>query len=195
MAFYILLTSALLQLLGGILYIKTMIYGGTKVNRVPWFLVAFSAFVATGAALYEGATWSVLPGVMAGFAPCLILIAFFTVPNAYWKSSGLDYFCGFLSLLALTLWVYTHNGIIGLILAILADVLASIPLVIKAWKHPETESSAEFLAALLSSAASLFVIGSWNIAEWGFSLYLVFMCSLLTFSVERKRLRKFLYRG
>ncbi len=187
MSIYILILASIVQLIGAGLYIRSMITGSTKPNRVPWFLVAFAAFVATGVAVYEGVRWAVLPGFMSGFGPFCIFVASFVIPEAYWKSTKFDYFCGFLSLLGVMLWLGMDKGALALIAAISSDFLATVPLLIKAWKFPETESSVEFLTTFFAATVGLFVIQSWRFVEWGFLVYLVVISSVLVFAVERKR--------
>lgn len=186
MALYLLFLAAFIQLCGAFRYIYTMKYGDTKVNRVPWFLVALSGFVATAAALYEGARWAILPAFAASFGPFCIFVASFLVPGALWKSTWFDCFCGALSLLGISLWIGTHNGTVALILAIFADLCAALPLVLKTWRYPETENISEYAANVLSGFVGLFVIQSYHVTEWGFSVYLIVICSILVFNVKRR---------
>lgn len=186
MALYLLFLAAFIQLFGASRYIYTMKFGNTKVNRVPWFLVSLSGFVATAAALYEGTRWAILPAFLASFGPFCVFLASFLVPGSLWKSTWFDYFCGALSLLAIAIWIMTRDGTGALILAIFADLCAALPLVSKTWRHPETENISEYAANLLSGFIGLFVIQSYHVTEWGFSVYLIAICSILVFNVKRK---------
>jgi hypothetical protein len=47
--------------------------------------------------------------------------------------------------LALILWWITKEPNIAIMLAILSDILAAIPTLVKTWKFPETESGVLFV--------------------------------------------------
>ncbi len=69
MAKYFLILGLIIQFSGALLYIRGMMRGSVKVNRVPWVFIAIAAFVGTSAAAYEGARWATLPKFMSGFGP------------------------------------------------------------------------------------------------------------------------------
>jgi hypothetical protein len=71
----------------------------------------------------------------------MVIGASFYNPHAYWKIEKLDYICGIFSLLALLLWVITNEPLVAIIFAIISDILASIPTIIKAWKFPKSETT------------------------------------------------------
>ena len=99
----------LIQLIGVFFYIKGMIYGTTKPNRVTWFIWALAPLIATWLAWQAGAGLSILPVFMAGFNPILVLIASFVIKQGYWHITRLDIVCGILALISLVLWVLTNN--------------------------------------------------------------------------------------
>ena len=77
---------------------------------------------------------------MAGFLPLLIFLSSFVNKNSYWKLKKLDYICLALAVLALILWKITNNPLLAIIFSILADFFAALPLIIKIYKFPETET-------------------------------------------------------
>ena len=185
---YLVFLGAFVQLLGGAVYIKNTIWGETKPNRVTWFLWMLAPYIGTAAAIADGVSWAVLPVFMTGFVPMLILLASFVNKKAYWKLGTFDYVCGASAVLALVLWFITAQPVVGVIFAIIADGMAALPTIVKAWGHPETETGAAYATALFGAATTFFAVQTWAFSEYAFSLYLVFITSVILFVMYRKRL-------
>jgi hypothetical protein len=185
---HIVLLGTIANLLGGYSYIRATLQGTTKPNRVSWLLWAAVPMIATIAGLASGVTWAILPVFMAGFIPLLVFIFSFVNKNAYWKLGPLDYSCGAISVLALILWVLTKQPGIAILFAIIADALASIPTIVKAWKNPETESGGPFLGGMISQITGLIAAQTGAFTEIGFTIYLISVNAILLFSIYRRKL-------
>lgn len=129
--------------------------------------MAFVAEIQKGVGLRSLMTFS------AGFNPALILIASFFNKKAYWKLDKLDYVMGGLALLGIILWQITGEGNVAIVFAILADGLAAIPTIVKAYSNPETESPKIFLLGIVNATIALLTIDTWSFAHWGFPAYIV----------------------
>lgn len=184
---YLVLLGVTVQLLGIFYYIKEMLKGNTKPNRVTWLLWAVAPLIGTAAAISNGVRLSVLPVFMTGFGPLLVFIFSFANKNSYWKLGKFDYFCGFFSVLALVLWGITKEPVIAIIFAIASDGFAAIPTLIKAWNYPETETASTYLAGLFSALTSFVAIKIWNFSSVAFPMYIVILTISLTVFVYRKR--------
>jgi hypothetical protein len=179
--------GACIGLIGALSYAKDTLFGNTKPNRVSWVLWCIAPMIGFAASLSAGAAWAALPTFIAGFGPMLILIASFANKKAYWKLEKVDYLCGLFSLLALVLWVVTKDPILAIIFAIVADALASIPTILKGWRHPETESRSAYIGGLVSSLSAFSVITAWTFPEYAFPAYLVLVNMTLLFPLVWKR--------
>lgn len=186
---YAVIFGALVSFGGSLSYIRATLRGETKPNRITWLLWAIAPMIATAAALLEGVRWAVLPVFMSGFGPLLIFLASFVNKNAYWKLERFDYFCGFLSVLALILWAITRDASVAIIFAIASDGLAAAPTLIKLWKFPETESVFAWYGGLFSALTGFLAIKTWNFASYGFAVYLVVINIVLILSFYSKKIR------
>lgn len=184
---YLVVVGAVVQLVGIASYIRATVRGETKPNRVSWLLWSIAPMIATAAALSDHVTWAVLPVFMSGFGPLLVFIASFANKNSYWKLERFDYWCGVFSLIALILWMITKNPLVAIIFAIMSDLLAGIPTLIKAWARPETERSEPYVAGVFNSATSFAAIRVWTFSSYGFAAYLVVMNILLTTAALHKK--------
>ena len=180
------LLGAAIFLFGSIGYLLETIQGKVKPNRVTWFLWALAPLVAFTAQIKQGVGIQSLLTLMAGLIPLVIFFASFINKNAYWQIGRLDIICGIFSILGLVLWWITKVGNVAIAFAILADLLAALPTVIKSYKEPETENYILYFANAISAAITLFTIKMWNFATYGFPLYLLIVCALLTLLIRFK---------
>lgn len=174
LAHWLVILSAVLSLSGSFAYIRDMFRGKSKPNLVTWGLWAFAPLIATGAALSASAdVWATVRIFMSGFGPLLVFIFSFLTPQSYWKLSGIDYVCGTLSLIALVAWLVASAPLLAILLAATADLFATLPTVIKAWKFPETETVYTYFIGLFTASIVIPAIPVWNIENSAFQIYLL----------------------
>lgn len=123
---------------------------------------------------------------IVGFNPLLIFLASFINKKSVWKITKLDLICGGLSFAGLLLWLVTQVGNIAILFAILADLLAGIPTVIKAYREPETENYHAFFFGVINAAITLLVIKTWDFAHYAFPIYIFAICALLVLLIRFK---------
>ena len=174
LAHWLVVLSAGLSLSGSFAYIRDMFRGKSKPNLVTWGLWAFAPLIATGAALSASADiWATVRIFMSGFGPLLVFISAFLAPQSYWKLSFFDYACGILSLVALVSWLGADSAMLAILLAAIADLLATFPTIIKAWKYPETETVYTYLIGLFTASIVIPAIPVWNIENSAFQIYVL----------------------
>lgn len=171
--------GAFLNLIGSVNYVYNTIKGKTKPNRVTWFLWALAPLIAFSAMISEGIGRSAVMTFMVGFGPLMVFIASFVNRKSVWKITKFDFVCGVLSLIGLALWAVTKNAALAILLSIVADGLALLPTLIKAWTNPETESHLVFMNGALSAFITMLTIKTWTFAEGAFPVYIFVVCTLL----------------
>ncbi len=187
--YYIIIFTTFLSTFTGIIYIKNTLKWQTKPNRITWGIWATAPLIASIAMYFsQGFNWNILPVFMAWFMPLLIFLSSFVNKKSYWKLHTFDYICLFSAILALVLWWITNNPLLAIIFSILADFFAALPLIIKIYKIPETETVSPFIAWLFANLSAFLVITEWKIEEYLFSLYLVIICSVLILAYFWKRI-------
>ena len=185
---FLVVVAAFATLLAALAYIRSMLKGHAKPNRVTWLMWSIAPFTATAAAVSNGVTWAAVPVFMSGLAPFLIFMASFFIRRTYWRLTSFDYLCGVLSALAIVLWFLTDNPNVAIVFAIVSDAAAATPTLIKAWRTPETESHWPFAIGVFAPLTSFLVAPIWTFSELAFPTYLVAVNVLLVFSVSRRRI-------
>jgi hypothetical protein len=181
------------NLIGSISYVIATLQGKTVPNRVTWLLWALAPLIAFSAELDKGVGLQALMTFMVGFGPAMVFIASFINSKSVWKLTTFDFMCGGLSLAGLVLWLVTQEGNIAIGLSILADLLAALPTVVKAYKAPETENWHIFLFGAISAGITLLTIDSWDFAHYGFPLYIFLICVGLFVLIKTKLGQKLLF--
>jgi len=179
--------TILISLFGGFFYIRDTLRGVTRPNRVTWLLWAVIPAIAVVIQIRSGVGLSVIPVIMSGATPFLVFLASFANKNAFWKITQLDIVCGVLSVIAIILWLGVRQPILALIFAILADFLAGVPTVVKAWKFPETETGTVFVLSLFNAIIGFLVLKEWTFTFYSFGIYLFTMNASLIFCIYRRK--------
>lgn len=176
--------GALLNLFGSSGYAIDTIKGKTKPNRVTWFLWALAPLIAFAAELGQDVGIQSLMTFMVGFGPALIFAASFVNKKSFWNITRLDIACGVLSLIALILWKLCGAGDVAILFSLLADTLAGIPTLLKAYRDPQSESVCAYRNGALSAGITLLTIKHWNFATFAFPLYILTTCVIFVALIQ-----------
>ncbi len=157
--YYISYITIVLGLLGAISYIKEIFYGKTKPNIITWIFWSIAPLVGVFINYKSGIPVPLLLSTfIAGVSPLLVVIASLIKNNAYWNITKFDIICGIFSALAMILWVTTQNSVLSLSFAILADLVAGIPTLIKSWTHSDSESHGPYSMGIMNQIITFLII-------------------------------------
>ncbi|MFA5773378.1 MAG: hypothetical protein WC908_01755 [Candidatus Paceibacterota bacterium] len=182
--------------IGSFFYIRDTIRGKTKPNRVSWIFWMIAPFVGVYIGYKSGVSLPLLASTFAaGFCPFLVLIASIFNKNSYWKTTKFDILCGILSLIAIIIWVTTKNGAISITFAVLADLFASIPTIIKSWKHSETENIGPYSFGTINQIITILAISKFSFLNLIFPIYFILDNIIIILGVKRKSIFKLITRN
>ena len=173
--------------LGGYYYLYETIVGKSQPNRITWLLwgiFPMVIFVAQRAQDVEGISWT---SFVAGFTPLLIVAASFFNKKAYWKSELRDYYLMAAAIIGTILWYFTNNPNLALLFSLVADILASIPTVIKSYRFPRSESWIAYLISTFGFGICLLSVKTFNFESTAFVAYVVILNGTLAILSSRSR--------
>jgi len=165
---------------GALAYLIETVKGKVRPNRVSFLLWSVIPMIAFFAQIRQGIGMEALMTFSTGFLPFTVFIASFFNKQAEWKLTMFDLICGILSLLGLILWMITKVGNIAIFFSIVADALAAIPTIRKAYKYPETEIAWPWIATVTGVVLTLLTLSTLTFANSGFILY-IFAVNLLIY--------------
>lgn len=180
--------AVIVNLIGYFWYVKNMVLENTKPNLVSWFIWMFTPFIGIFFQIRAGATLSVLPILMGGFLSLVIIFISLFRKNAYWKINSFDIICGIISLIALILYVFTHNLSISILFAIISDALAYFPTILKSWNFPNTETGLLYTTGIISNVLGLLIIKMWIFPIYSFGISVIFFNSIVLFCIYREKI-------
>jgi len=171
--------GTLIGAVGSIAYLVDTVKGKVKPNRVSFLLWSIAPFIAFAAQIKQGVGLEALMTFSTGFLPLMTFMASFVNKKAEWKITRFDVICGLLSILGLALWLITKVGNVAILFSIVADGLAAVPTIVKAYKYPDTELAWPWIATVVGVVLTLFTIKDWSFANSGFIIYILIADALI----------------
>jgi hypothetical protein len=178
--------GAIIGSLGGLFYLYETIVGKAKPNRVTWLLwglFPMIIFVAQRAQGVEGLSWATFA---AGFNPFLILLASFLNKQAYWRTEPRDYYLMVAAVVGIVLWAITDNPNLALLFSLLADFLAGLPTLLKAYRYPQTESWKAYAISTVGFGMAMLAIPRFTFENYAFISYIFVLNALLAVFASRR---------
>ena len=172
---------------GSLAYLVDTVKGKVKPNRVSFLLWSIAPFIAFAAQIKQGVGLESLMTFSTGFLPLTVFIASFVNKKAEWKVTKFDVVCGVLSVVGLILWLVTKVGNVAITFGILADALAAIPTIVKAYKYPDTEIAWPWIATVFGVVLTLLTLSELTFANSGFIIYILIVNTLI-FSLVQFRI-------
>lgn len=157
--------------IGTLSYVIGTLQGKIRPNRVTFFVWSIAPFVAFLAQVSKGVGVQSWMTLSVSIFPLSVFAAALINRRAYWKLNARDLACGALSLVGLALWYITKEGNIALLFSVLSEGLATLPTVLKAYSHPDTEQAWPWMASVISGVLTLVTITSWDLAHFVFPLF------------------------
>jgi hypothetical protein len=176
---YFVFVGTLLNVVASLGYLVKTLQGKVKPNRVSFFMWSIAPSIAFAAEIGQGVGLVSIQTLSAGVLPFFIFLASFVNKKARWEVERFDLICGALSVIGLIIWGITRVGNIAIVFSILADGLAALPTLRKAYHYPETEIAWPWTVTALGMGISLLTIKDWTFANYGFVLYLFLVTSLI----------------
>ena len=174
--------GTLIGAVGSLAYFIDTVKGKVKPNRVSFLLWSIAPFIAFAAQIKQGVGLESLMTFSTGFLPLTVFIATFVNKKAEWKLTKFDLICGALSIIGLILWLITKVGNVAIFFSIVADGLAAVPTLVKAYKYPDTEIAWPWLATVFGVVLTLLTLNEWTFANSAFIVY-IFIADTMIFSL------------
>ncbi len=181
------IVGTLIGAAGSVAYLIDTVKGKVKPNRVSFLLWSIAPLIAFFAQINQGVGLEALMTFSTGFLPFTVFIASFINKQLEWKLTRFDLICGVLSLMGLVLWIITKVGNVAILFSIVADGLAAVPTIVKAYKYPDTEIAWPWIATVFGVILTLLTLSTLTFANCGFILYILGI-NILIYSLVEFRL-------
>ena len=169
---------------GSVVYLVNTVKGRVRPNRVSFLLWSIAPLIAFFAQIKQGVGLEALMTFSTGFLPLTVFIGSFVNKQAEWKLTRFDLACGILSLVGLALWMITRVGNVAIFFSIVADGLAAIPTIVKAYRYPDTEIAWPWISTVVGVILTLLTLSTFTFANSGFIMYILAVNTLIFVLVQ-----------
>jgi hypothetical protein len=184
---YFILPTAILAAVGIVHYLYLAFKGKVKPNSVSWFFWGFSPFIAHMIMLSEGVKFiDSIPIFLAWSLNSLVFLTSIFNKNANWKLNNTDYIFAISAVASLIFWQALDNPFLALLFAIIGDICAGIPTLIKCWKYPETESLSAYLLPMPNLLVGLLVLPAFTFYNAAYTTWILFSNFLKVSFISKK---------
>lgn len=170
---------ALLAAAGGLLalaaivpYVRDILRGTTRPNAVSYSIWAFLILIAIGAQISAGTSWSIvmLVGDFIGTSTVVVLC---WLGYGYKRYGPIEWICFGIAIIAVVAWQLARQPVLAISFAIVADAMAAIPTLVKAYRDPWSEHPDAWLIVAVGALLSIFSSTIFNAANLLFPSYLL----------------------
>lgn len=163
--------SVVLEVGSLIPYLRSMARGDTRPNAVSfglWTVLQAIAFTAQASA---GASWSlIVVGVLTGST---LLITILALTGAGYRKYGLvDWLCLVSAIIAIIAWQVTGDPVAAIVFAIIGDICAVTPTIVKTYREPHTEHAGAWGLITLGTFFGALSTEKIDAANLAFPIYL-----------------------
>lgn len=156
------IVATILGIIGAIPYIYDTYRKKTKPHRVAWFLFLILSIIALTSQFALGARESLIFYTWFVVNNTIIFSLSMRKKGGYGDVSKLNIFCLALALLAIVVWKTTDSPLLALICVLIADGIGALLVLVKAYKHPGTETTIMWVLGSIASFLNLLAVGSWK---------------------------------
>ncbi len=164
--------AVVLRLVAGLSYVVATWRGIVRPNPVSWLFWGLTPLVAFAAQLQDGVAPQAWVTLALGTSPLLVFVVSMG-RQTHWRVGRFDALCGGSAAVGVVLWQVTDDPALALLFSILADMLAAVPTLMKAYSAPHTERSFPYFITMSSMTVALLTIDDWEFIECTFLLYIL----------------------
>lgn len=169
----LILIAVTVRFFGSLAYAWAVIKGRAKPNPVSWFFWAITALIVFFAQINSGVGWSALVSFVLGVGPLIVfgLSLKYSIERSQFTPS--TRVCGLLASLGVVLWLSTNDPILAIFFSIFADISASLPTVLKAYRQPKSEVVFPYALSVFSMGLTLVGLTDWRVSSFIFPAYIL----------------------
>lgn len=176
------LLAGVLSTIAFIPYMIDTVMGRTRPERATWFIWSVVASLAMGSQIYEGADQSLwFVGVQVSATVVIFLMSIRLGYGVYFSTRNINLFG--LSMVGILIWYIADNAIFMLIITTAISTLGGSVTVIKAYKHPGSETLSTWIISLIAAFFAILSVGKLDAALLIYPVYLYILYSSIVVAI------------
>ncbi len=170
--------AGLLSFSAYLLYIKSMVWGQCRPNRMTWLTLTAIGFGVAISYYASGARQTIWIALAYFIGPLMISIFSFKYGEGGWGK--LEKLCLLGVVISLLLWWVFKSALVALVVNLLIDFFALIPTIAKSISRPKGEDRVAWAVVVVASFINLFALEQWIFSLVIFPLYLIITDTFIT---------------
>lgn len=171
--------------IGSIPYLRDIWRRSTVPHRGSWFIWSVIEVVAVESQRADGARWSMIPLVTQAAGTCVVFAL--SLPLGTGGVSRVE-----LALIALAGggvlgWFMADEPVIATACVIIADFIAALMMLPKAWRYPHSETTSTFALSSLGGVMTVGSVGVLSLPLLIYPVYFFFINAILTLLICYRR--------
>ncbi|HEX4686035.1 MAG TPA: hypothetical protein VH228_04585 [Nocardioides sp.] len=185
-------TTATFALLGAVLgaaesvpYLRDTWRRSTTPHRGSWLIWSVIEVVAVESQRADGAQWSLLPLVTQASGTCAVFVLAIGLGSG--GVSRLELALIALAGAGVVGWLVADEPIIATMCVIVADFIAALMMLPKAWRDPHSETMSTYALASLGGLAAMGAVGTPSVPLLMYPVYFALVNAALTLVIVQRR--------
>lgn len=180
--------AALLAIVGNVPYVKDVLDKKVQPHAYTWFVWSLVSGIIFFGQLSKGAGIGALPTFASEIFTVIIFLL--SLRYGFKKVTLVDTFFLALALVGIALWVATDDPTLSVIIAVIIDLIAFVPTILKTWTYPKTETPLLYSMNVTRHVLALFSLQAYNIATTLHSIAMIVTNSIMTVIMLTKKDKK-----
>jgi hypothetical protein len=168
-----------IRLFGGGQYALAVARRRARPNVVTWFLWGLTPMIAVAAQLTDRPGPEVAVTFVLGLGPLVVAAVGLRTDRSASRPTPFTIACAAASVAAVVAWRLTAAPELAIALCILADLLATLPTLGKAYRSPRTEYAPPYLLSMLAMLLTIGTVTHGGFTAYGFPVYMLVVNGVL----------------
>ena len=189
MSMIFLALGAILTIVSVVPYLIDILKGDTKPNLVSWITWTLLTGIATVAELVAG-EWITAVFTASAVVETGSVVVLGLVKKVYVKYETFDIVCQIAALVGIVLWLTFNSPLIGVLGALLIDLIGALPTVRHSWQKPDEETWLAYGICTIAAVFGVLALENFNWISLSYPLYIVLINFVMaTVIIYRKRVK------
>lgn len=179
--------AGILQVVAGFWYVRSIVRGETKPNRVTWWIIALVNGMIAVSYFAAGARATIwLPAVYAAsFA--VIGVLSLKYGEGPVSLNAVDRISLGGALASAVVWAVVRSPVPALFMNMATEFIGLVPTINKSYRRPWTENRVSWILATFASLLNVFAIGEWTVVIALYPIYVFITNLIITCFILRRK--------
>jgi len=166
------IVAGIVSFLAYIIYIRSIVKGESKPNRVTWWIWTFMGLVLAVSYYYSGAVNTIWAPIVEFIGPLIISLLAIKYGEGGVRDKT-DLLCLAGGILSIILWIIFNSPVVALVTNLVIDAFALVPTIKKSYLRPDGENFWAWFGTGMGDTINLFAIEKRTFGVIAYPVYML----------------------